>query len=289
MLTGLVVFAAGVAVLTWLLVTPWWRRRRRREAAAAGLPEHWRPVLERNVPLRSRLPATLRERFDALVTTFAAEKHYVGCNGLDVTEEMRVTIAAHACSLLLGRPHELYDALRSILVYPTPFWVDEEFHDEDGLVTRRRHTLSGQSWDSSRIIVSWEDVVETIENPGTGYNVVVHECAHYFDAAGAAPVLPYDPGRAADASEPQPATWRDALDAEYVCLADAVDRGVETFLDPYAAEDSAEFLAVASEEFIERPVELEVAEPALYGLLRGYYGIDPAAWTAGDSAATSEA
>jgi MtfA peptidase len=285
-LTALVVFAAGLAVLTWLLATPWWRRRRRREMATAGLPEPWRQVLERNAPLRSRLPASLRERFDALVTAFAAEKHYVGCNGLDVTEEMKVTIAAHACSLLLGRPHELYDALRSILVYPTPFWVDEEIHDEDGLVTRRRHTLSGQSWDSSRIIVSWEDVVETIDNPGTGYNVVVHECAHYFDAEGAAPVLAFDP---ALAGETAPATWRDALDAEYERLADEVDDGVDTFLDPYAAEDPAEFLAVASEEFIERPADLAIEAPALYGLLRTYYGIDPAAWTRGDSATTPEA
>jgi Mlc titration factor MtfA (ptsG expression regulator) len=287
-LTVVAVIAAGFAVLGWLLLTPWYRARRRRLATAAGLSAQWRLALENNAPLRARLPPPLRARFDALVTTFATEKQYVGCNGLSVTEEMKVTIAAHACSLLLGRPNELYDGLRSILVYPTPFWVDEEVQDEDGLVTRRRHVLSGQSWDSSRIVVSWEDVVETIENPDSGYNVIVHECAHYFDAEGAAPIVPHGDA-AGQVDGGLPGSWREALDAEYERLADEVDDGLDTFLDPYAAEDPAEFFAVACEEFIERPAELELAEPRVYALLRAFYGIDPAAWTQEVSKATPEA
>jgi Mlc titration factor MtfA (ptsG expression regulator) len=287
-LTVAAIVAAGLAVLGWLLLTPLIRRRRRRRSAAMGLPEPWRQVLERNAPLRARLPAPARDRFDALVSAFVAEKHYVGCNGLTVSDEMKVTIAAHACSLLLGRPNELYDALRSILVYPTPFWVDEEVQDEDGLVTRRRHVLSGQSWDSSRIVLSWEDVLETIENPGTGYNVIVHECAHYFDAEGAAPVTPHD-AAGAGTGQVRSGSWRDELDAEYERLADQVDDGIETFLDPYAAEDPAEFFAVVSEEFVERPVELGQAEPKVYALLRAFYGIDPASWPPQPSAATPRA
>ena len=279
------VVVAGCAVLAWLLLGPWLRWRRRQAVARSGLPAPALAALERHVPFRARLPDELQRRFDGLVAAFVAEKHYVGCNGLAVTDEMKTAIAGHACSLLVGRPRELYESLRSVLVYPTPFWVDEEVHDDDGLVTHRRHVLSGQAWDSSRIILSWEDILETTAHPGTGYNVVVHECAHYFDAESApvaAPVHPADTasGRRTDATlrGRAAAGWREALDQQFERLASAVDDGEETFLDPYAAEDAAEFFAVASEEFVERPGPLRVAEPALYALLRTYYGTDPASW-----------
>jgi Mlc titration factor MtfA (ptsG expression regulator) len=281
------VAVAGGAVLAWLLLGPWLRRRRRQAVTRSGLPTTALAALEQHVPFRARLPDELRRRFDGLVATFLAEKHYVGCNGLAVTDEMKAAIAGHACSLLVGRPRELYESLRSVLIYPTPFWVDEEVHDDDGLVTHRRHVLSGQAWDSSRIIVSWEDILETTMHPGTGYNVVVHECAHYFDAESApvaAPLSAETPAGGRTAATPGAAAgWRESLDQQFERLVSAVDDGDETFLDPYAAEDAAEFFAVASEEFVERPGALREAEPALYALLRAYYGIDPAAWPVADS------
>lgn len=285
------ILVAGCAVLAWLLLGPWLRYRRRRAIARSGLQPTALQALERHVPFRARLPDELRRRFDGLVAAFVAEKQYVGCNGLAVTDEMKIAIAGHACSLLVGRPRELYESLRSVLVYPAPFWVDEEVHDDDGLVTHRRHVLSGQAWDSSRIILSWEDIVETTTHPGTGYNVVVHECAHYFDAESAplaAALHGADPvggPRAATAIDVRSgAGWRESLDRQFERLASAVDDGDETFLDPYAAEDTAEFFAVASEEFVERPGPLRDAEPALYALLRAYYGIDPASWPVAGSA-----
>ena len=274
MTAGLLVAAAGLGVLVWLLLTPWLAERRRRRLLSGPLPERWRRPVERNVPLRARLPEPLRARLDGLIHVFVTEQRYVGCDGLTVDDEMRATIAAHACSLLLGRPESHYASLREILVYPTPFWVDEELHDDDGLVTRRRHTLSGQSWDSSRVIVSWQDVRETIDSPATGYNVVLHEFAHWFDAEGTGPARPADAGLpGADAG-----AWHDAWMEEFERLADAVDAGHETLLDPYGAEDEAEFFAVATEEFLERPAELAASEPGLYALLRAFYGIDPAGW-----------
>jgi Mlc titration factor MtfA (ptsG expression regulator) len=291
------IVVAGVAVLAWLLLGPWFRSRRRRAVARSGLGPAAVAALSRHVPLRARLPEPLRLRFDGRVAAFLAEKEFVGCNGLEVTDEIRAAIAGHACSLLIGRPHGLYESLRSVLVYPTPFWVDEEIHEDDGLVTNRRHVLSGQAWDSSRIILSWEDILETTNHPGSGYNVVVHECAHYFDAEAEPPVGPFEPEGSGvrpqagdDPGEDVPAadalSWRDALDEEYERLVEAVDDGLETFLDPYAAEDPAEFFAVASEEFVDRPGAFRAAEPRLYALLRAYYGIDPAAW---DSAPTPSA
>lgn len=234
-----------------------------------------RAAIARNVPVTRVLPPGLRRRLEGLVISFLREKEFVGCNGLEVTDEIRATIAAQACVLLLGRPGSLYDDLLSILVYPGAFWVEDEVHDEDGLVTQRRRELSGEAWDSHRIILSWEDIAETAARPADGYNVVLHEFAHYLDAEG----LGLPPGATHGLQ-----SWHEALVAEYDALCDSVDRGEPTYLDPYGAEDEAEFFAVVTEEFVERSVELRDAHPGLYSLMREFYGIDPAQWSAGDDA-----
>jgi len=272
------ILAVALAVLAGLLAPPLLRRRRRRLAFSEVLPEPMRAAIARNVPVTRRLPQDLARRLEGLVISFLAEKQFVGCNGLAITDEIRATIAAQACLLLLGRLG-LYDELQSILVYPGAFWVEDEVHDDDGLVTQRRRELSGEAWDSHRIILSWEDVEETARQPADGYNVVLHELANYLDdeGRGLAP-LPRSQStsgriRASDA-------WHKDLVAEYEALCDSVDRGEPTFLDPYAAEDEIEFFAVVSEEFIECPAELRTAHPRLYALMREYYGVDPVEWTA---------
>ncbi len=264
------ILAVAGAVLAALLLPPLVRRRRRARAFAQSLPASMQAAINRNVPITRALPAPLTRRLEGLVLSFLREKSFVGCNGLQITDEIRATIAAQACLLLLGRAGH-YDDLRSILVYPGAFWVEDEVHDDDGLVTRRRRELSGEAWDSQRIILSWEDVAETAQQPADGYNVVLHEFAHYLDAEGR--------GLAAGGGGTLEA-WHAKLSAEFEALCDVVDRGEATFLDPYAAEDEVEFFAVASEEFIECSAELRTAHPALYHLLRDFYGTDPAEWRA---------
>jgi hypothetical protein len=259
----------AIGVLAWLLVAPWWRARRRVARMAEPLPDTARAAIDRNVPSVRRLPPELRARLESLMGAFLAEKEFVGCNGLVVTDEMRSTIAALACLLVLGRRGH-YDELHSILVYPAAFWVEDEVEDEAGVVAQRRRVLSGEAWESSRIILSWDDVLEAARFPGEGYNVALHEFAHYLDAEGL--------GLAA--GDRPLATWADELAGEFERLLDAVDRGEFTFLDPYAAEDEAEFFAVATEDFFERPAELLAAHPRLYALLRAFYALDPVSWTA---------
>jgi Mlc titration factor MtfA (ptsG expression regulator) len=262
------IVAAAVAVLAGLLLPPLVRARRRRAALRQpSLSAAAREAIARNVPVTRDLPAELAQRLAGLVASFLREKQFVGCNGLEITEEISATIAAQACLLLLGRPG-LYDELQSILVYPGAFWVEDEVHDDDGLVTQRRRELSGEAWDSHRIILSWDDIAGSAAAPADGYNVVLHEFAHYLDAEGR--------GLAASARDVD--AWHAELAEEYTGLCNAVDRGEETFLDPYAAEDDAEFFAVASEEFIERAVPLRDAHPRLYALLQEFYAIDPATW-----------
>ena len=271
MLAAAAIALVAVAVLAWLIGAPLLHARRRREAMRRPLPPAIGAHIDRNLPIRARLPAALAARHDALVGAFLEEKEFVGCDGLEVTDEIRATIAAHACLLVLGRGGH-YDELHSVLVYPSGFWVEDEVEDDAGVVERRRRDLSGEAWDSHRIILSWEDVLEATHRPGEGYSVAVHEFAHYLDVEGLG-LASID-----DARPRALEAWSTDLSQEYEALAAAVDRGEDTFIDPYGAEDPTEFFAVATEEFYDRPADLRAARPRLYALLREFYGIDPAAW-----------
>ena len=129
------ILAAAIATLAALVLPPLLRRRRRRRALSRPLQPALRDVLDRNVQSAASLPPALRQRLDGLVNIFLDEKEFVGCNGQVITDEIRITIAAQACLLLLGRPGHVYDELRSILVYPSAFWVEDEVENEHGVVT----------------------------------------------------------------------------------------------------------------------------------------------------------
>jgi Mlc titration factor MtfA (ptsG expression regulator) len=257
----------ALALVAWLLAGPWLRRRARARYAAEPLPDALRAALLR-APLYRRLPAELRPRLEERVRIFVREKEFVGCDGLAVTDAMRVRIAVPACLLVLNRDAHVYDELRSILVYPDEFVVREEY-EEDGVVVEGERTLAGQSWDTSRVILSWRDVVEA----GDGYDVVLHEFAHWLDeeagSANGAPLL---------ATRRDYDRWATVMRRAYESLAERADAGHDTLLDPYGAEDEAEFFAVATETFFGLPWELREEDPELYAELAKFYGLDPASW-----------
>jgi Mlc titration factor MtfA (ptsG expression regulator) len=276
---GPVVVAVVMAlVIAWIVGGPLLARRRRARYRARSLDEADRMVLRRRVPVYNALPADVRGRLDGLIRAFLEEKQFVGCQGLGVTPYMKLVIAAQACLLVTGRDEHAYDDLRAILVYPSQFVVREQWHDEHGVVTEEESVLSGQAWDSSRIILSWEDVRagghgEHGEHGEHAYNVVIHEFAHYLDhEAGGLDGAPALDNRA------RHARWAQVFQREFEALRRAVERDETTFLDPYAAHDEAEFFAVTSEAFFEAPRELAGAHPALYDELRAFYRLDPAAW-----------
>lgn len=264
----LLVFAAAAAVIAWIVGGPVLGTRRRAALRAGGLTDAERAILSRRVPLYRCVPPDLRERLDGSIRVFIAEKDFIGCGGLEVTPAMRLTIAAQACLLVLGRDEHVYDELRSVLVYPSQFVVPQTWHDEDGVVTEEESVLAGQAWDVSRIILSWEDVAAGGRGEDA-YNVVVHEFAHYLD---------HETGVSLDVAGRQATGAAGLLAREYEALCEAVDRGQDSFLDPYAAEDEAEFFAVASEAFIETPRELAAAHPDIYAALAAFYRLDPARW-----------
>jgi Mlc titration factor MtfA (ptsG expression regulator) len=275
MLTFLLILAIALGAALWFVAAPILRARRRTQWARLPIAPASREWLQRHMPFYSRIPAELRDRLQALVQIFVREKSYVGCNGLIVTEEMRVVIAGYACLLVLNRPGvpraHFYDDLLSILVYPTAFIVHES-EEENGIVTEGHSVLSGQAWDSRRIILSWEDVADGVAEH---VNVVLHEFAHYLDmedeTMDGAPGL----GSAADYEQ-----WSRTFREEYDRLAREVDEGRETLLDAYAVTEPAEFFAVATETFFHQPRELQAQHAKLYEQLMRYYRLDPASWSA---------
>lgn len=273
----------GLAGFTLLLIAVWatqhWRAERRRARwAAAPFPAAWRRILRRRVPLVARLPVPLQLRLKGLIQAFLAEVPVIGCAGLKVTDDMRVTIAAQAGLLLLGRdvggtPASHFPNLRQVLLYPAGFVVDRPATQAGGVQQDQRHVLAGESWQQGQVILSWEAVCAGAAVQDDGQNVVLHEFAHQLDQetgpANGAPAL---------ASPHHAHQWAQVLGAAYAELQRRLAQGVPSCLGPYAATSEAEFFAVATEVFFEQPRRLLDEYPALYRVLAGYYGLQPVNW-----------
>lgn len=268
-------------VLAMLLVLglvgqPYWRAYRRSRVSRRALPAAWRKILQRRVPLLRRMPADLQLQLKKHMQVFIAEKDFIGCGGLQVTDEMRVVIAAQACLLVLNRGTGYFDAVRQILVYPAAFVVQRTVTDGAGLQQEHRQALSGESWSQGQVILSWQDALEGAAIPDDGRNVVIHEFAHQLDqengaAQGAPPPAPGDRQHSAQ-------RWSQVFHAAYAQLQSEVHRGHHGLLSHYGAQNPAEFFAVVSEVFFEQAQALAREYPALYQELRGYYKVDPAQW-----------
>lgn len=257
-----VIVALGIGALAFFAYGRGTRRTARVPLSPALRARDWHAELSRHVRLYRRLPATLQPKLHGRLEAFLGRVEFAGCAGLQVTDEMRLVIGSQACILALGLPEDALADPWGVSVYPDEFLVEERDEDEDsGIVTEGVRALSGQTLDTDRIVLSWRDVVEA-QQRDDGYNVVVHEFAHFMDHAAG---LAGSRGHA-------------ALQREYAALCDAVDRGEDTLIDPYGAEDPAEFLAVAAEAFLELPRELRDAHPELYDALRELLGLDPADW-----------
>jgi MtfA peptidase len=270
----LLLFAAALvlSVAGWLAGPPLWAAWRRARLTAPPFPSAWRAVLRRRMPLYRRLPVLQQRQLQRHVQVFLGQVPFIGCQGQVITDEVRVLVAAQACLLLLGRPAGSFGGLRQVLVYPGAFVVDRPV-TEGGIVQDARRVLVGESWQQGQLILSWADVLAGAADPDDGHNVVIHEFAHQLDqengAANGAPFL----GRR-DGYERWARTLSDAFDALRAQLAE----GQPTLIDPYGATDPAEFFAVVSELFFERPVALASCHPALYAELMAYYRCDPRSW-----------
>lgn len=249
------------------------KRIRRKRLRQKPFPQSRIDILRKNVPLYGRLSAADQQELHGHIQVFLAEKYFEGCGGLTVTEEMRVTIAAQACILLLHRKTGYYPKLVSILVYPNAYLAHHRERNAAGLVTEEIQQRLGESWSHGTVVVSWDDVRAGAADAQDGHNVVYHEFAHQLDI---------EDGQQADGSVILPRrsmyiAWARILGREYVALKRAVAAGRKTVLDSYATTSPAEFFAVATECFFETPVLLKMKHPELYEELKLYYQQDPAA------------
>jgi Mlc titration factor MtfA (ptsG expression regulator) len=258
-----------------MILLSWWKRRRRRKLLAQPFPPEWDAVLRENFALYARLGDDERRRLQGRTQIFIAEKYWEGCGGLVITDEIKVTIAAQACLLVLGIEPEYYDRLLSVLVYPTGYFADERRQLPTGIVSEETVLRLGEAWTSGPVVLSWDDVLAGGRFPQDGRNVVFHEFAHVLDLTHSGP-----DGTPELADAAQYRTWHDVMTAEFERLRRQSERRQKTVLDPYGATDAAEFFAVATEAFFERPRHLADEHPRLYELLRDFYRQEPLQWTA---------
>ena len=252
----------------------YFRNRRRRRLAGEPFPEAWRAILEENVYLYRRMPPADRAELRRHVRVFLDEKEFEGCGGMKIDDTVRVTIAGHACILLLHRNTDYFPGLRVILVYPEAFIADDpEVISPHIIIEGGEEVRLGESWDRGHVVLSWEDVLYSARRGRDGHNVVLHEFAHQLDTedgdADGAPML--------DGSA-ESSRWAAVMGEHYEELRDAVARRRHTLLDEYGATNPAEFFAVATEFFFEKPQRFAREHPDLYDALSAYYRQDPTGW-----------
>jgi len=263
----LVVVVVAIAVALWI------PRFRLQRALSAPFPDAWVEILERNIGVYKNLPMPLRLQLRLLIKQFLHEKHFSGARGLQVTDEMRVTVAAQACMLQLNRHSGLYPQLKYIILYPSAFVVSRPEVDGSGVVSHGQKGLLGESWQNGKVILAWDNVLQGARNFVDGSNVVLHEFTHQLDSetgsADGAPLL---------VGESSYRSWAGALSAEFEELQRDVRIGRRSFMDHYGATNPAEFFAVATETFFEKPGSMAGQHQDLFNVLKSYYRVDPREW-----------
>ena len=253
----------------------WWSAYRRlrdeRTLRRRPIPENlWKLTLAR-YPFLARRSEADRTELRRLATLFLATKEFSGAQGLEVSDEIAVAVAAQACLPVLRLGLRSYDSFVGLVIHADEVVARREVMDEDGIVHRYDETLSGEAMEGGPVMLSWRDVESAGESAEWGYNVVIHEFAHVLDMTnGMADGMPLLPDRAAWEA------WERGIDAEFEAFCTHVDDGEDTLLDPYGAQSVEEFFAVASEVFFVAPRELQLEHPRLYAMLAGYYQQDPA-------------
>ena len=243
------------------------------EPVDAVFKDEWIALLNGNVPLYSRLPEDLRSRLHERIARFISSTRFEGCNGLDLTEEMILTVAAQACLLVLNREGEPYPELRNVYLYPGSFSSVQKRQDAFGIVTEGEVHRLGESWETGTVILSWSSVEHGARNIHDAENVTFHEFAHQLDhedgATDGAPPLP---------SRDAYRSWARVFRENYADFHKLLENGKQTLIDPYGATNPAEFFAVVTETFFEKPRQLHKKRPDLYAELKEFYGLDPEAW-----------
>jgi Mlc titration factor MtfA (ptsG expression regulator) len=248
----------------------WLTERRRKHLLETPFPAAWLEILETNVAIYKQLAADQQQHLRDLVQVFIAEKHWEGCGGLELDDEIRVTIAGTGCQMLLGRDHDLFARVATILVYPSTVIIPPQpigvFMFPRGPVGET--AVVGQATQIGTVILSWDNALRGAINAEDGRNTVIHELAHQIDmldgrADGTPPMEP-----------PELRQWGHAFEAAFLEHKARASRGEHGLLRDYAITNEAEYFAVAAEVFFEKPHQLREALPDVYASLVTYFGLD---------------
>ncbi|MEM8654649.1 MAG: M90 family metallopeptidase [Pseudomonadota bacterium] len=265
-------FFGLIALVACLLAWRAWRKRQwQQDVLASRLTDaEWRIIL-RDVPLIRKLPPALKAPFEGKVALFLNQVDLVGCDGLEVTDDMAFSIAAQAALLVVGTD-AWYKHLTTVLIYPGAFKSRQTRHD-GYVVTEEEVVRLGESWSRGPVVLSWQDAQQGGRNDTDGLNVVLHEFAHQLDdlsgqTDGAPPMAPGQ----------NFATWAEVIVEAYDRHVANIDAGRRTVIDPYGATNHQEFFAVAVELFFEKPHALKATEPEVYDQLALLLNVDPGTW-----------
>ncbi len=253
----------------------WLNDHRRKKILEQEFPAEWRKILQNQVAHYQFLNNAERFHLEQLIQVFAQEKSFEGCKGLEITDEIRVVISAEASMLLLGLPHDLYKHLNTIFIYPSTVVLPrarQSMFSTTPLVVNTEIPISGQAFKRGPVILVWDAVEKAARHPEFGHNVVYHEFAHILDmlnghADGVPPLH----------DKESYATWSKVCTKEFNSLIKKSQQGKSTFLDSYGATNEAEFFAVATEYFFDKPLKMEKNLRDLYDILKGFYNQDTAA------------
>ena len=227
-------------------------------------------IIERNVSLYKHLPNNLQHELQDHIKVFISEKNFEGCGGLKINDEIKVTIAAQACVLLLNRRADYYPKLISILVYPTAFIAPRKSINNFGIVTECEEELLGESWRTGVVVIAWDNTLKGGKCLNDGHSLIFHEFAHQLDtednAADGIPILE---------SIASYLPWVKVMGRNYEKLIRNTELGENTLLGEYASTNPAEFFAVATECFFGKPLQMLEQLPDLYAELKKFYKQDP--------------
>jgi MtfA peptidase len=251
------------------------RGRRRRELRNQPIPDAWSPIISRNLPFFGRLTPEDQKELLGHAQVFLAEKRFEGCAGLELTEEMRVTIATTACLLLLHRKTNYFPQLLTVLVYPSGYVVDEKRPFDGSVWTEGRAGRLGETEGRmGSLVLAWDAAKEGGRDPADGKNLIIHEFAHQLDyedfAADGVPAL---------ATREALREWAAVMRTEFSLLRASDETGIPTLLDTYGATNPAEFFAVATEAFFEQPRALRRLHRKLYAEMQRFFQQDPASYS----------
>ncbi len=236
------------------------------------LPAEHIAILQDKVSLYTKLPQALRQKLHGHINLFLDDMKFTGCAGFEVTDEVRIVITGNACLLLLRGHRRRFTGFSTIYIYPETYTVDDIHHD-GAIAVQSTSKRAGESWMQGPIVLSWTDTIAGSINAEDGYNVVIHEFAHKLDEqSGHMNGLPLLQNRS------QYINWNRVLSKEYDALYERAERSRNKVLNKYGTTSPAEFFAVASESFFEKPAQMKKRLPSLYNQLKIFYRIDPASW-----------